>query len=179
VTTSIHIINTASHPVSDLDHISHTLKRIFHLPVDVTGGNLDIDRAFDGSRRQYNSTALISHILASTRCDGKKILGLVDVDLFVPVLTFVFGEAQFTGCAAVVSSFRLGNQFYGLESDTILLRDRLEKEIVHELGHTFGLYHCKHFDCVMRSSTYVEEIDLKSVELCTACNEKFHHTTTI
>jgi archaemetzincin len=174
VTKSIHIINTTSHPVSDLDHISHTVQRIFRLPVEVTKGKLNIDRAFDSSRRQYNSTALISHILASARCDGKKILGFVDVDLFIPVLTFVFGEAQFTGCAAVVSSFRLTNQFYGLESDTILLRERVEKEIVHELGHTFGLYHCKQFECVMRSSTYVEEIDLKNIELCAACNEKLH-----
>ena len=174
MTTSIHIITTASHPVSDFDHISRTLERIYRLPVEVTRGKLNVDRAFDGSRKQHNSTALISHILASTVCDGKKILGLVDVDLFIPVLTFVFGEAQFTGCAAVVSTFRLTNQFYGLESDTILLRERLEKEIVHELGHTFGLFHCRHFDCVMRSSTYVEEIDLKNVDLCAGCSEKLH-----
>ena len=165
-------MTTASHPVTDLDHISHTIQRIFNLPVDVTKGILNPERAFDSSRRQYNSTAIISHILASGSHDGKKVLGLVDVDLFIPILTFVFGEAQFTGRAAVVSSFRLTNQFYGLERDSILLRERIEKDIVHELGHTFGLYHCKHFDCVMRSSTYVEEIDLKRVEMCDVCSEK-------
>jgi archaemetzincin len=69
----------------------------------------------------------------------------------------------------VVSLHRLANEFYGLPRDDALLRHRLEKEIVHELGHMFGLYHCHQFECVMRSSTYVEEIDLKREEFCPAC----------
>ncbi len=172
MTTSIQIINTSSHSVLDLEHTCNTIEKVFHVPVDVVRGNLNIDRAFDASRRQYNSTALISHILASSGSGDGKVLGLVDVDLFIPILTFIFGEAQFSGTAAVVSSYRLTNQFYGLEADSILLRERIAKEIIHELGHTFGLYHCRHFDCVMKSSTYVEEIDLKNVDLCPSCSEK-------
>ncbi|HEY6951748.1 MAG TPA: hypothetical protein VI758_05035, partial [Bacteroidota bacterium] len=78
---------------------------------------------------------------------------------------------QLAGTAAVVSTHRLQNQFYGLPVDDLLMQERLQKEIVHELGHTFGLYHCRQFECVMRSSTYVEEIDLKHTGLCGACEE--------
>jgi archaemetzincin len=98
-----------------------------------------------------------------------KRIGVVDVDLFIPVLTFVFGEAQLGGPAAVVSTHRLTNTFYGLPRDDDLMLRRLEKEIIHELGHTFGLYHCHQFECVMRSSTYVEEIDMKRAHPCPAC----------
>ena len=49
------------------------------------------------------------------------------------------------------------------------MRERLGKEIVHELGHTLGLFHCRQYDCVMRASTYVEEIDLKRSYPCPSC----------
>jgi archaemetzincin len=96
---------------------------------------------------------------------------VVEVDLFIPVLTFVFGEAQLNGPAAIVSTHRLSNQFYGLGRNPKLMLERLQKELVHELGHTFGLYHCHQFECVMRSSTYVEEIDMKLSRPCDACAE--------
>jgi len=61
------------------------------------------------------------------------------------------------------------NQFYGLKRNEQLLRDRLEKETIHELGHTFGLIHCRNDLCVMNVSTYVENIDIKSSRLCQSC----------
>jgi archaemetzincin len=100
---------------------------------------------------------------------GEKILGVTGIDLFVPVLTYVFGEAQLDGRAAVVSSFRLDDRLYGLSPNPALLRERLVKETLHELGHTFGLLHCRDFECVMHSSTSVEEIDLKPAHLCGKC----------
>ncbi len=98
-----------------------------------------------------------------------KVLAVTGLDLFIPVLTFVFGEARLNGQCAIVSSYRLDNRFYGLAQNPALLRERLLKEAVHELGHTFGLFHCHNPECVMRSSTYVEEIDYKSSRLCERC----------
>ena len=95
----------------------------------------------------------------------------MDVDLFIPILTFVFGEAQLQGIGSVVSTHRLHNRFYGLPEDRELTTDRLLKEAVHELGHTYGLIHCSQQRCVMNASTYVENIDQKPAELCPVCQK--------
>ena len=71
--------------------------------------------------------------------------------------------------AAIASTHRLSDQHYGLTRNDECMMERLEKELVHELGHAFGLYHCRQFECVMRASTYVEEIDLKRVYPCSTC----------
>ena len=75
------------------------------------------------------------------------------------------------GIGAVVSTHRLHNRFYGLPENRELTTDRLLKEAVHELGHTYGLIHCQQANCVMNSSTYVENIDQKSAEFCPLCQK--------
>ena len=99
----------------------------------------------------------------------ERALGVTALDLFIPALSFVFGEAQLGGTAAVVSLHRLRAESYGLRPDPALLFERLVKEALHELGHTHGLVHCQSFDCVMRSSTYVEDIDQKPQLFCDSC----------
>jgi archaemetzincin len=168
VTSSVHILNASSLEPQDLQAVAGMVGEIFRLPVRCD--QIDLASAFDASRGQYHSTALLARLLERTAPE-EKCIAIVDVDLFIPVLTFVFGEAQFEGLVSIVSTHRLANEFYGMPADEAALRQRLEKEIVHELGHTFGLYHCHQFECVMRSSTYVEEIDLKRAEPCTTCRE--------
>ncbi|MBI4429387.1 MAG: hypothetical protein HY562_09750, partial [Ignavibacteriales bacterium] len=108
---------------------------------------------------------------------SSKILCITALDLFVPVLTFVFGEAQLDGSAAIVSSHRLDESFYGLPKNQEILEHRLLKEAVHELGHTYGLVHCHDYECVMHSSTSVEEIDVKGTTFCTRCNQQLVHVS--
>jgi archaemetzincin len=169
VTHPIHILNASAIDAATFLPIARDVAEIFRRPVDVLHRALDYSGAYDESRGQYNSSIMLARLLEESGINESKIIAVVGVDLYVPVLTFVFGEAQFKGTAAIVSIQRLGNPFYGLPNDDRLLHRRLAKEIVHELGHTFGLYHCRQFECVMRSSTYVEEIDLKKIELCAHC----------
>lgn len=131
--------------------------------------DFDISAYFSPERGQYNATLVLAHLLRHLPERDAKIVGITNVDLFIPVLTFVFGQAQLDGPGAVVSTFRLGNEFYGLPSDPALLGERTAKETVHELGHTFGLVHCQDYSCVMHASTYVDEVDLKQAEFCAAC----------
>lgn len=146
-----------------------TLQKILDMEVLIENYSIDINDAYDPDRNQYHSTALISNLLSRYSDKILKVLGVTSLDLFIPVLTFVFGEAQLDGSVAVVSSCRLKPEFYGIPADDNLLADRLEKEAIHELGHTLGLIHCQYYECVMHSSNCVEDIDLKLLSFCPEC----------
>jgi archaemetzincin len=152
-----------------LARLAQRVGKTFRSTVTLQELKFDPGLAFDSYRNQYNSTLILSLLLSNTNDTDARFVGVTPYDLFVPVLTFVFGEAQLNGRAAVVSSFRLRPEYYGLRANESLLESRLEKETIHEIGHTFGLLHCSDDTCVMRSSTYAEDIDLKSDRLCTRC----------
>jgi archaemetzincin len=130
---------------------------------------MDASFAYNEKRNQYWSTAILKR-LAEECPSGVNTLGVCEVDLFVPVLTFVFGEAQVGGKTAVVSTHRLRNEFYGLHTDDGVLFDRLLKEALHEIGHNLGLKHCADWRCVMTSSHAVEKLDVKGDSFCPACS---------
>lgn len=131
--------------------------------------NIDLSAAYNLTRKQFNSSLILLQLVNNHPKDAFRILGVTDVDLFIPILTFVFGEAQLNGPGAVVSVHRLNNKFYGLPENEELMRERLIKEALHELGHTYGLVHCLTPGCVMNSSTYVEDIDQKTWNFCRFC----------
>ena len=152
-----------------LARLAERLQRTFAATVVQHPLRFDAETAFDGSRGQYHATYLLELLLGEPRGAGARVLGVAGVDLFIPILTYVFGEAQLEGSAAVVSTYRLDSALYGLPANEQLLLERLDKEATHELGHTFGLLHCQRSQCVMHSSTYAEDIDLKSAQFCSAC----------
>jgi archaemetzincin len=155
-----------------LDQLGPPLSRAFHVPWDVLPGALDPTFAFHRERAQYHSSALLAQMHNWYEASSWRILGVTEHDLYIPILTFVFGEAQMAGPCAVVSAHRLAQGFYGLPHDEDLLRDRLLKESVHELGHTLALTHCDDYQCAMAPSHAVEWIDLKDSTLCPACAGK-------
>ena len=153
----------------DVERVALDIEDLLRRPVTVGDTLRSVDEAYDPSRDQYNSRRLLQQLLGLRPRGVERILGITGVDLFIPVLTFVFGEAQLAGPTAVVSHFRLDNRYYGMPENPALLQDRVVKEAVHELGHTYGLLHCVDTQCVMRSSTYVEQIDLKNRHFCMTC----------
>lgn len=148
--------------VSELQNSFSSAVRL--LPID-----LSIEDAFSKERSQYFSTQILSDISGMTTELPGKILSVTEVDLFVPVLTFVFGEAQLNGRLAIMSVCRLHEEFYSGISDDQLLFNRAMKEVLHELGHNFGLRHCVDWDCVMHSSQGIEEVDIKGSSFCRSC----------
>lgn len=122
--------------------------------------------AFDARRGQHSSTRILDWMESRLPPDGAKALALTDADLFIPILTFVFGEARLGGRAAVVSSARLLGDGVGAG---LLVVARLAKEAAHELGHTFGLLHCERPRCVMTRSASLLDVDRKGAELCHDC----------
>lgn len=156
----------------NIQNLCRTISEVFGLNVNFRKIILDFGLAFDPNRLQYNSTRLLELAINGNILNHNwKSIILTDLDLFVPVLTYVFGEAEFNGRAAIVSSYRLHNEYYGLPQDNNILQSRIEKEVIHELGHTFGMIHCSVPFCVMHSSSYVEEIDFKLTDFCKTCKD--------
>lgn len=131
-----------------------------------------VDFALDARRNQYGSIAVLELISRLCPDDAIKLVAVTERDLFIPVLTFVFGQAQLGGRAAVISLARLRQEFYGLEPNRPILLDRAYKEALHEAGHTFGLVHCADHGCAMSLSTRVQQIDQKRAALCLACSRR-------
>ncbi len=161
-------------PIGKLDsgllhHLATAIPRTLHIACEVLPSVLDPATAFHAERGQYHSSELLDRMqgFVGPRC--WRLLGVAGVDLYIPILTFVFGEAQMGGPCAVVSAYRLRQEFYSFPPDTDLLDQRLLKEAIHELGHTCHLTHCDDYSCVMASSHAVEWIDLKNLSLCAAC----------
>jgi archaemetzincin len=167
--TAIHLMAVGSASVTVMDRLSASLAKIFRVSCHVATGVLDIRTAYDPMRKQYHSTAILKQLDRLVRAPGIRLLGVTEYDLYVPVLTFVFGEAQLAGPSALVSLYRLQEEFYGLPPNERLLEERLSKEAVHELGHTFGLRHCPDWRCVMSSTHSVERLDLKGADFCSDC----------
>ncbi len=133
--------------------------------------HLDLTHFFDPGRSQYNANEIIKELVSLTH-NNDKIVGVTDLDLFIPVLKYIFGQAYLGGSAALVSGHRLESSRYGLADDPDIYFERLLKSVLHELGHTFGLRHCLQPSCVMVSSTYVEGIDQKSDLFCRQCQSE-------
>jgi archaemetzincin len=155
-----------------LEKIAEAVKREFLLSVNIKETHFDLSEFYDPGRRQYNGDNLLKAIDALFSPDSSKTMGLFSVDLFIPILTYIFGQAFLGGRTGIASLYRLSNERYGMEMDENLLLERFKKEVIHEFGHTFGLIHCHVPTCVMRASTYVEDIDQKDQNLCIKCREE-------
>lgn len=155
-----------------LEKTAEAVIQEYHCIVNMKDGHLDLSEYYDAARRQYDGNALLKQVHSMSFPESDKYLGIFNVDLFVPILTFIFGQAFLGGQTGIASLYRLSNERYGMVPDGLLMLDRFKKEVIHELGHTFGLIHCNNPTCVMRSSTYVEDIDQKSMHLCHICKSK-------
>ncbi|MGQ9479369.1 MAG: archaemetzincin family Zn-dependent metalloprotease [Thermoproteota archaeon] len=158
---------------NELTFLPAELTKIFRLMVEIGKPIPRIpSEAYDRYRRQYNSTLILKY-LKSIRPEGyMKYLGIVDVDMYAAGLNFVFGEADPTEGCCVVSINRLRPEFYGEPSNQDLLKERILKEAVHELGHTFGLKHCRDSRCVMHFSNSILDTDYKRALPCIECEAK-------
>ncbi|MEI7983135.1 MAG: archaemetzincin family Zn-dependent metalloprotease [Bacteroidota bacterium] len=154
-----------------LDKIAEDVRREFLNPVNIREGHLDLSGFYDPARRQYNGNSMLKHVDANFSSDDSKTMGLFSVDLFIPILTYIFGQAFLKGRTGIASLYRLNNERYGMTRDEKSMLERFSKVVTHELGHAFGLVHCHNPVCVMRSGTYVEDIDQKGQHLCELCRE--------
>jgi archaemetzincin len=150
-----------------MEELKNRVGGVFHCPVEIKAGFSDLAQAYDPERKQYFSSKLLASLGKAGR--EERVVGISDVDIYVPRLNFVFGEADIGSGTAIISLCRLRQEYYGLAPDEALFLERATKEIVHELGHTFGLGHCPNNKCVMHFSNSLADTDLKEASFCPKC----------
>lgn len=143
----VHLLPVGKLEPSLLEDLRRALPRCFGLGCGILPIELDPIPGYHIERQQYHSSELLQRMQASAGPEHWRLVGITAVDLYIPILKYVFGEAQMGGQCAIVSFHRLRQEFYGLERHDALLGQRLLKESVHELGHTFHLRHCQEYRC--------------------------------
>lgn len=162
-----------------LNRLQKDISGIFSTGTELINLDMDLSKSYSPERKQYYSTKILeSSILMTGYLNGFVII-LTELDLYIPVLTFIFGEAQYKGKHSIVSVCRLHEEFYTGFTNDELLYLRTKKEVLHELGHNLGLLHCIDWDCVMHSSNSVEEVDIKGDFYCNHCVEEIKSTLNI
>lgn len=165
----IHLLPLGAIPVGMLTDLGQGIERELGVACNFLPPEPEPSFAYSLVRNQYHSTEILASVARHRDPGAWRVLSITSCDLFIPILTFVFGEAQMGDACSLVSYHRLRQEFYGLPQDESLLRSRLLKEAIHELGHTFSLSHCNDYRCVMSPSHGVEWIDLKEHRFCGAC----------
>jgi len=153
-----------------MEELKASLEQTFGQAVEIKMPLEQLDHAYNPRRNQYHSTTFLDAMSS----EGERILGVCDVDLYIPGLNFVFGQADPRRKTAVISLFRLRPERYALPREERLLAERAAKEAIHELGHTEGLGHCRDDRCVMHFSNSLPETDRKSALFCKECAKKLN-----
>jgi len=154
-----------------LEFLRIELAQIFSFDVKIAKTEPTPQYAFDPKRRQYHSTKILEW-LKSIPVMNTQILGIIDLDLYVPELNFVFGEADVAHGVCIISLVRLRQEFYDLPKNENLFLERVLKEAVHELGHTYRLGHCGDARCIMHFSNSLQDTDIKGPDFCPRCRLK-------
>lgn len=145
------------------------IPKLLSLPVRILRPRPLPPQSYHVVRNQYHSTELLQYLLDEANGGFYRILGITAVDLYIPIFTFVFGEAQLGGKAAIVSVYRPRGDADGIVPPRSVFFRRLIALSLHELGHTFSLPHCREARCLMNFSSNLAKLDEKRMEFCPYC----------
>jgi archaemetzincin len=167
--TALYVTTVGAAQPEALACIEAAVAEWFPFPVERLPALAMPESAYDPARGQHRSVEILKALVRAAPAGAVRLLGITEVDLAIPMLSFLFGQAQLDGPVALVSLCRLRQEFYGLPPDPALLRERAVKEVLHELGHTFGLTHCSDASCTMSLSTHISLVDAKGEHYCSRC----------
>jgi archaemetzincin len=160
--------------------VARAISHLLGIPVEVCDNPVLI-RGYDRQRDQHDARKILNEIqdvYTRQHGTGRTILLVMGSDLFVPGQDFVFGLARPSIHACIVSTARLGNEYYGREHRDDDVTDRIIKEGAHEIGHLIGLDHCSDPECIMYRPRTLDDLDRKKKMFCASCREAMHRPCT-
>jgi len=146
------------------------------LPAEILPPLSRPEDAFIASRQQYDAGRILKAYETKSIANHKKVIAVMDVDLAVPIFTFVFGEASQNGRYALVSLFRLARNQDGTAAPNEHFLLRTAKIALHELGHLFNVFHCDNPECLMHFSGDLEDLDNTPLKFCDFCALEFKNS---
>lgn len=164
-------------PADLLDYLTRSLAMIFGFPCEIAPSLPIPIAAYDRRRGQYRGDDILRLLIGLEMPQARRVLGIIDADCYTPGLNFIFGQARMRGRDAFIALPRLRQSFYGLPEDESLFQERVLKEAVHELGHTYGLDHCPNPKCVMHFSNSLRDTDVKDAAFCGRCQTLWKHAS--
>jgi archaemetzincin len=175
----IGIIPLGNVPMEVLEAIAVEVPAHIGPPARVLSPMENPSYAYNRRRLQYNAAHIIQRMEVRAHLGYRKVLGVLNVDLFLPIFTHVFGEAREGGECALVSLYRLKRNVEGLEVSMELVAERAAKVALHEIAHLFNVAHCMDRNCLMHFSMDLQELDETPMEFCFYCraylSEGFRH----
>ena len=168
----IHLLPIGGVSRSILESLITSLKKVYNVPAVIHEPVSLPASSYDPERGQYSSSPILKSLarFKETLTQVERVLGIVRVDLYAEDLNFAFGEADPKEGVAVISLWRLRPEYYGHAANKALYHQRILKEAVHELGHTYGLGHCPDLACVMHFSDSIRDTDKKTASFCANCD---------
>lgn len=170
---TIEIIPIGSIDTFILEYLKENLSNVFSAEVTLGSAWALPEYAYNKKRGQYFSTQILNNLPRLKKNNRQKILAVINQDLYVPELNFVFGQADSLNGVCIISLARLSQSYYGLKDDRDILLRRTLKEAVHEIGHLLNLGHCPNPACVMHFSNSLLDTDKKDYHFCANCNKNF------
>jgi archaemetzincin len=149
--------------------VAANLQTILDLPVEILEPAVIPRESFQPQRQQYDAGLIVKYLARLPLASHPRILGLTVFDLCLPILTYVYGEAEVGGRAAVISNFRLRQNEDGSTAPPEIYFERLAKVAVHEMAHTLALHHCENAKYLMHFAARLKHLDQIPLLFCDHC----------
>lgn len=167
---SIALIKMGKVPQMAVRVLAANIQALLDVPVEMAPAMAIPEEAYQSQRGQYDAGVVLKYLSRFSFPPHSRLLAITDADLCTPIHTFVFGQAEMGQSLAIVSDFRLKDMQAGLMAAEDVYYERLVKVALHELAHTFSLYHCETPQCLMQVSRGLSHLDQLNIFFCERCS---------